>query len=30
MLSGFIDPKIKVTVQDGKTWVKILVQHMQI
>ena len=24
MLSGFIDPKIKVTVQDGKTWVKIL------
>ena len=21
MLSGFIDPKIKVTVQDGKTWV---------
>ena len=24
MLSGFIDPKIKVTVQDGKTWVTIL------
>lgn len=24
MLSGFIDPKIKVTVQDGKTWVNIL------
>ena len=24
MLSGFIDPKIKVTVQDGKTWVKII------